>query len=242
MILLEPEQRVRQQEVADLVAAVVEDQRAPVLVLALPRIRVLVERRAVEARQAVRVLRKVSGHPVEDHAEPGLVAGVDEELEVLGRAEAAGRREEAEHLIAPRSGERMLHHRQQLDVREAHLLDVGHEAVRQLAIGEEAVAFLGHARPRSEVHFVDRHRPVEPARPARGARRHPVAVAPVVARDVVDDRRGLRRRLERDAERIGLLQDARRAGVRISNLYFSPSGRSGMNISQTPVASAAASA
>ena len=63
VILLEPEQRVRQQEVADLVAAVVEDQRAPVLVLALPRIGVLVERGAVEARQAVRVLRESGPAP-----------------------------------------------------------------------------------------------------------------------------------------------------------------------------------
>ena len=58
----------------------------------------------------------------------------------------------------------MLHHRQQLDVREAHLLHVRHEAVRQLAVGQEAVAFFRHARPRSEMHFVDRHRPIEPAR------------------------------------------------------------------------------
>ena len=63
VVLLEPEQRVRQQEVADLVAAVVEDQRAPVLMLALPRIGVLVERGAVEPREAVRVLRKVSRAP-----------------------------------------------------------------------------------------------------------------------------------------------------------------------------------
>ena len=78
VILLEPEQRVGQQEIADLVAAVVEDQRAPVLMLALPRIFVLVQRGAVEPREAVRVLRKMSRHPVEDHAEAGLMAGVDE--------------------------------------------------------------------------------------------------------------------------------------------------------------------
>ena len=89
--------------------------------LALARIGVLVERGAVEAREAVLVLRKVAGHPVENHADAGLVTGVDERLEILGRAEAAGRREEADHLIAPRAGERMLHHRQQLDVREAQL-------------------------------------------------------------------------------------------------------------------------
>ncbi len=101
-------------------AAVVEDERAPVLVLAHARVLVFVERGAVEADQAVAVLREVPGHPVEDHADAGLVAGVDEELEVLGRAEAARRREEPRHLVAPRPGERVLHHRQQLDVGEAH--------------------------------------------------------------------------------------------------------------------------
>ena len=119
---------------ADLVAAVVEDERAPVLVLALPRIRMLVERRAVEARQAVLILRKVSRHPVEDHADAGLVERIDEELEILRRAEAARRREEADHLVAPRSGEGMLHHRQQLDVREAHVLHVRHQPLGHLAI------------------------------------------------------------------------------------------------------------
>src|SRR5262249_2304357 len=121
MVLLEPEQGIRQQKVAHFVAAVVEDQRAPVLVLTLPRILVLEQRRAVESRQTVRVLREVTRHPVEDHAEPGTVGGVDEELEVLRRAEPRRRREEAEYLIAPRPGERMFHHRQQLEVREAEI-------------------------------------------------------------------------------------------------------------------------
>ncbi len=48
---------------------------------ALARVGVLVERGAVEAREAVRVDREVRGHPVEDHAEPGAVAAVDEARE-----------------------------------------------------------------------------------------------------------------------------------------------------------------
>ncbi len=99
--LLEPEERVGEQEVPHFVAAVVEDERAPVAVLALARIGVLVERRAVETGQAVRVLRKMPRHPVEDDADPVAVAALHERLEVLGRAEAAGRREETGHLIAP---------------------------------------------------------------------------------------------------------------------------------------------
>ena len=55
MVLVEPEQGVGEQEVADFVAAVVEDQRAPVGVLALARVGMLVQGRAVEQPQAVAV-------------------------------------------------------------------------------------------------------------------------------------------------------------------------------------------
>src|ERR1700749_4381584 len=50
--LAEPEERVRDEEVSNLVAAVVEDERTPVGVLAEPRVCVLVERRAVESPQS----------------------------------------------------------------------------------------------------------------------------------------------------------------------------------------------
>ena len=63
VILLQPEQRVRDQERAHFVAAVVEDQRAPVAMLALARVGVLVERGAVEEDQAVRVLRESAPAP-----------------------------------------------------------------------------------------------------------------------------------------------------------------------------------
>ena len=154
-------------------------------------------------------------------------------LKSSGGPKRLGRREEAEHLVAPRSGERMLHHRQQLDVREAQLLHVRHEAIGELAVGEEAVALFRHARPRAEVHFVDRHRPIEPRACARRAppstrrratrsarcrgRSTPSAAAPRT-----------RRRTDRSSS------GSRRSRVRISNLYFSPSGRSGMKISQMP--------
>ena len=79
VILLQPEQRVRDQELADFVAAEVEDERAPVEVLALARIGMFVERRAIETGQAVRILGKVRRHPVHNHADAGLVAGIDED-------------------------------------------------------------------------------------------------------------------------------------------------------------------
>ena len=82
---------------------------------ALARVGVLVERRAVEMRQAVRVDGEMRRHPVEDDAEPRRMRAVDEAREPVGRAEAARRREQADRLIAPGIVERMLADRQQLD-------------------------------------------------------------------------------------------------------------------------------
>ena len=84
MVLAQPVQGVGDEEVADLVAAVVEDQRAPVGVRAAARVVVLVERRAVEAREREVVAREVRRHPVEDHAEPVLVQAVDERAKSSG--------------------------------------------------------------------------------------------------------------------------------------------------------------
>ena len=188
VVLLQPEERVGEQEAAHLGAPVVEDERAPVAVLALPRIGVLEERRAVELGEPERVLRKVARHPVEDDADVVLMARVDERLEVRRRTEAARRREEARDLIAPRRRVRVLHHRQELDVRVAHVLDVGNEPLGELAVGQVAIAdgvaavlAIRDARPRPEMHFVDRHRPLEP-RPRVRAPIHPVRVAPLVRR------------------------------------------------------------
>ena len=88
MQLLQPVEGVGVQEVHDLPAAEVEDQRPPVGVLALAGVGVLVEGGAVEAGQREGVLREVGGHPVDDHADPGPVEGVDEGPEVVGRAVA----------------------------------------------------------------------------------------------------------------------------------------------------------
>ena len=140
VVLAQPEERVREQEVAHLGPAVVEDERAPVGMRAAARVGVLVEVRPVEVGERPVVAREVGGDPVEDHADAALVQAVDEVAEVVGRAEARGRREVAGHLVAPGAGERMLHDRQQLDVREAEVGDVVGELVGELAVREGAVA------------------------------------------------------------------------------------------------------
>src|SRR5439155_17529121 len=102
--------------------------------------------------------------------------------------EPARGRKEPKHLVSPRSREGMLHHWQQLDMRETQLLDVGDQAVRQLAIRQKAIAFAGDACPRSEMHFIDGHRPIDPS-PMRRPAPHPLFVAPLVTGDVADNGR-----------------------------------------------------
>ena len=154
----QPEQRAREQEVADLVAPEVEDERAPVGVRAAARVGVLVQRRAVEAGERPVVAREVRRDPVEDHADAALVQAVDELAEVVGRAEARRRGEVRGHLVAPRAAERVRHDRQQLDVREAQVGHVVGQLVGELEVGQRAVALQRVAPPGAEVDLVDRHR------------------------------------------------------------------------------------
>jgi len=169
--------------------------------LAFARVGVLVEGGAVEKRQAVRVFGKVAGHPIDDDAEPGLMAGVDEVHEVVGRAEARGGGVIANHLIAPRAGERMLGHREQFDVRVAEARAVFHQARRKFAIAE--VGIVRAAQPGAEMDFVDGDRLFEDVFVA--ARFHPAVIAPLVASCIPHDGSGLGRDFAREAVGIGLL-------------------------------------
>ena len=173
MVLAQPVERVREQEVAHLVAAEVEDQRAPVGMRAAARILVLVERRPVEARERELVAREVRGHPVEDDADPGLVERVHERAEVVRLAHRRDGRVEAGHLVAPGARERVVHHRQELDVREAEVAGVGDELLGELLPAEPQPPRLG-------VHLVDRDRLlqlVEARGAARASRRRPTRSA-----------------------------------------------------------------
>jgi hypothetical protein len=160
VILLQPEQRVRNQKRAHFVPPVVEDLGAPFPLLALARIGVLIERRAIEEIEAVRVLGEMRGHPIDNHSDARLVAAIHQVFEIVRRAEARRGREVADHLIAPRARKRMLHDGQKLDVRVAHQLHVFHQVHGQLAITQSA-------HPGAGVNFVHRHRRLEPILVAR---------------------------------------------------------------------------
>ena len=99
----------------------------------------------------------------------------------------------------------MLHHRQQLDVRVAERSNVRDQPIGQLAVCEQAVRLPRRPLPRSEMHFVDRGRAIQPGVALRTAA-HPVVVPPHITIDVPDNRRGRRRHLEEEAVRVGLLE------------------------------------
>src|SRR5581483_2512341 len=90
---LDPFERARDEEPAHLVAPEIVYIGVPVRMVAFARVGVLVERRAVEAREAVRVRRKMRRYPVEDHADALGVTAVDERGELGRRAVLRGRRE-----------------------------------------------------------------------------------------------------------------------------------------------------
>ena len=76
MELLKPINQVGYKEVAHFVAAVVEDEGAPLLVLADARIGMLIKMGAIKEGQAVGIFGEVAWHPVEDHADAFGVATV----------------------------------------------------------------------------------------------------------------------------------------------------------------------
>ncbi|MNL23629.1 hypothetical protein D3C87_1450250 [compost metagenome] len=78
------------------------------------------------------VIRKVGGHPVQNDADTGGVAAVDEAGEGGGGTKARGRREHAQGLVPPRAAEGIFHDRHQLHMREPHGFCVGGQLVGEL--------------------------------------------------------------------------------------------------------------
>ena len=150
MELLDPVERVGEQEVADLVPPVVEHQGAPVRVLAQARVGVLIQRRAVKAGQRPVVLGEVPGDPVDQDPDARLVQPVDQVAEIIGRPEPGRRRVVPRHLVPPGAGERVLGDREELDVGEAEVGEVPGQDLGRLAVGQRTPAALGVLGSRHE--------------------------------------------------------------------------------------------
>src|SRR4030095_3909786 len=87
MVFREPEERVANEEVPNLVASVVKDQCSPIHVFALTRIGVLIKRRSLKSCQGKLVFRKMAWHPIEYYADAGLMESVHEVSEFIGISE-----------------------------------------------------------------------------------------------------------------------------------------------------------
>ena len=123
---------------------------------ALQGIGVLVERGAVEMAEAMGIVGKMSGHPVEPHGNAFAMAGFDQRGKILRAAEPAGRRVQAGRLIAPGAVEGMFADGEKLDMREAEIPHIGRKLLGQLTIGQPFIVAL--APPRAEMDLVDRDR------------------------------------------------------------------------------------
>ncbi len=95
-----------------------------------------VEMSPVEQTETVGVGREMGRNPIQDHTDARPMQRVDQGHEVLWRAVTAGRGEIAGGLIAPRPVERVLHHRQELDMGETEIDQIVGKLLRKLEIGE----------------------------------------------------------------------------------------------------------
>ena len=120
------------EEVPDLVATEIEHERSPVGVQAATRIVVLVQRGAVEAGERPGVVREVRGDPVEQHTDAAVVQHVDHLPQRRPGCRSAAWARRTRDLVAPRAGERMLHHRHELHVGEAEVAHVVGQLVPEL--------------------------------------------------------------------------------------------------------------
>ena len=196
VVLAQPEERVREQEVLHLGATEVEDVRAPVRMVAASRVVVLVERGAVEALRAPMDRLRSARGPSRGSRRC--------------RSRADGRRSSGSRRASPSSRRSRRSSSPGSPTSPAYgwcITGSSSTCVNPRSVTYAASSSASSRQPRPlpprrRVHLVDRHRPLE--RLLRAPRVEPVGVEPLVLA-LEDDRRGLRRQLLLERERIGLL-------------------------------------
>ena len=143
MVHTEPEKRVRYQEGLYLRSSHVKASCSPSVMLHAVASLIFVKRTSVEFEKTVTVLREMRRHPIENHSDTRFMEAVDEVHEILGISEPRGRGEISAYLISPRSVERMLHHRQELNVGISHFLDIRDKLIRDLPVIEVMLTVCG---------------------------------------------------------------------------------------------------
>ena len=101
MIFIQPEQGAADKKRTHFMSAVIENRTMPLRVVPLTRISMLKQKRTVEMSQAMCIVRKMRGHPVENDADTLLVQCVHQKHEILRCAITGCRRKITGSLVAP---------------------------------------------------------------------------------------------------------------------------------------------
>ncbi len=183
MVLSDPVENVRNQEIPDLILRIIKYLRAPVRMLADSRIGMLKDTLSVKTPKPVRVSRKMRRNPVKDNTYFILMQLVDQ-IHKIGRITMSGSGCVITcHLIPPGTVERIFRNTHKLYMRVVHLLQIIYDSVRKLTvIIESLLRAVGMFHPRTDVALIDCHGLliIILAVPCR----HPCAVRPFELTDI----------------------------------------------------------
>ena len=157
MILFCPEKSIGNQEVLYFRSAVIVNQRAPVWMGSLSRVKMLVQTRSIKRRKSEGIAREVCRYPVENNTNVVLVHRIHKIAEVIRRSVSCCRCVIACYLITPGFIERMLHHRHQLNMGVAELFHIRSQHRSDLTV---VIKFTAIVRffPGAKMHFINRNR------------------------------------------------------------------------------------
>src|SRR3954468_10601626 len=102
MIALAPEYGIRDQEISNFMAAIIENERAPILMCSFPGVFMLVQGGAIKLGQTPFISREMSGNPIDNHTNTRFMHAIDKELKIFGRAVSGGRSKKPGDLVSPR--------------------------------------------------------------------------------------------------------------------------------------------
>ena len=157
MILFGPEKSIGDQEVLHFRSAVIVNQRAPVWMGSLSRVKMLVQTRSVKRRKSEGIAREVCRYPVENNTNVVLVHRIHKIAEVIRRSVTCCRCIIARYLIPPGLVKRMLHHWHQFYMGVAELFHIRSQHRSDLTV---VIKFTAIVRffPGAKMHFINRNR------------------------------------------------------------------------------------
>ena len=187
VVLLHPVECIADEEVLDLVLAVIKYLGAPVRMLTLPGVRIFKKGFSVKVSQAMGILGKVGRNPVQYDAYAVLMQVVDKIHELRRCTIAGGRGKVSRHLISPGAVKWVFCNAHQLYMGIAHLLYISCQLMGSLCVCIKAVLFRPVPfAPGTQMHFVNAHGQLLYIR--LGPLLDPCAVSPGKALDIGCDR------------------------------------------------------